>query len=455
MKTFQTVNPHNELTIEEYRFATTKEINQSLLQSQDAYSMWRKRPLSDRVKCVEKLATLLKENRETLAVQMTSEMGKPIQESRAEISKCALLCSYYSENADSFLSPKTVLTDAQHSYLRYDPIGTILGIMPWNFPLWQVFRCAIPAIFAGNTFILKHALNVMGTALSIEKLFLEADFPEHVFVNTIARHEDIEGIINHSQIGGVALTGSVEAGSAVAKLAGAAIKPCILELGGSDAFIVLEDCDIDRAVEAGIFSRMLNNGQSCIAAKRFLIQRSIHDTFLEKMIAKVSQIRLGDPMDEDTTMGPMARPDLRQHLRRQVDTTLHEGAVEAYKHHFQSESGYYFSPIILSDVDPNHTMFIEETFGPAIAITKIETLEEAVKISNQSAFGLGATIWTKNTLSDALISQMDVGTIAINGFVKSDPRLPFGGTKKSGFGRELSKSGIHAFVNEKVVSRFS
>lgn len=451
---FQTVNPHNESLIQEYRFSTAKEISSDLDASRKAYAIWRKTPLNQRLVFLGNLSIALENQKESLATQMTTEMGKPIAESRSEIEKCVLLCRYYVEKSPIFLRAKTIQTDALHSSVRFDPIGTILGIMPWNFPLWQVFRCAVPAIAAGNCFLLKHALNVMGCAISIQNVFEEAGFPKGVFLNTIARHEDIAKIITHPQIAGVALTGSVAAGSAVAKIAGAAIKPCVLELGGSDAFIVLEDCNIDEAVQAGFFSRMLNNGQSCIAAKRFLVQRSIYDTFIEKIVEKVSQIKLGNPISPTTSMGPMARPDLRKTLWSQVDRGVLEGANIAFHHPFLSDSGYYFSPLVITDVAPTQTLFIEETFGPVIAISSIDSIQDALKISNQSVFGLGATIWTESELSSDLISQFDVGTLAINGFVKSDSRLPFGGTKKSGFGRELSKSGIGAFVNEKTVSRF-
>ncbi len=454
MKGFQTINPSTSFPLSTYAFLNGEEIGESLQHSEEVYKSWRTREMDFKCDLLEKLAKLLTEQEETLAIEMTLEMGKPIKESRSELRKCAWLCRYYAQEGPRFLRPQRVGADLLFSTIRYDPIGAVLGIMPWNFPYWQVFRAAIPAIFAGNCFILKHAINVMGCAESIEELFLEAGFPDHLFMNLAIRHEDIGKLISTPHIAGVALTGSLKAGSIVAKLAGENIKPCVLELGGSDAFIVLEDCDIDGAVKAGVFSRMLNNGQSCIAAKRFLVQSSIYDSFLQKIVSEVSKIRVGDPLSETTQMGPMARSDLRDTLNTQVCRSVDEGATLEYVHPYDGQEGFFYPPRVMSNVTSAQPVFVEETFGPALAISRIDDLSEAIRLSNQSSFGLGATIWTDSHIDEATLASLDVGTIAINGFVKSDPRLPFGGTKQSGYGRELSQSGIRAFVNEKVISRF-
>lgn len=451
MNTFHTINPASEEVLQEYSYWEWPVIEKALQDSKDAYEIWRLFSIEQRIGKFEKLVVLLEKSKERLSLLMTREMGKAIAESRAEVDKCAWLCRYYIENGEGFLAPREIESDASQSYVRFDPMGTILAIMPWNFPLWQVFRAAVPAMIAGNAVMLKHAINVMGSAESIEALFVDAGFPVGTFLNVKVQHQDIEAVIHHRQIAGVALTGSVGAGSAVARIAGAAIKPCVLELGGSDAFIVMEDADIDAAVEAGTFSRMLNNGQSCIAAKRFLIQESIYDIFVEKMVSKVREFNIGDPLDEKNVMGPMARRDLLEEIDRQVLETIENGGKEIYRHPKKHQDGYYFPPVIVGDIRPEHSMFIEEIFGPAVALTRVKDLEEAIRFTNMSEFGLGASLWMGKEVSAETLSRIDTGYIAVNGFVKSDPRLPFGGTKKSGYGRELSEFGIHAFVNKKTI----
>jgi succinate-semialdehyde dehydrogenase/glutarate-semialdehyde dehydrogenase len=380
---------------------------------------------------------------------ITLEMGKPISEAKAEILKCAWVCDYYADHASEFLAPESFETDATKSFVRHDPIGAVFAIMPWNFPFWQVFRFAAPTLIAGNSALLKHAPNVFGCAVFMEEVFIKAGVSEGVFQNLIVHHDETEKIIAHPTVQAVTLTGSERAGSAVAAIAGKYIKKTVLELGGTNAFIVWEDADIDQAVKTAITARMLNCGQSCIAAKRFILMEPIYDTFVAKFIAGVRALKSGNPMDEETQVGPLARKDLADQLNKQVTDSIKLGAKLLLG---GTQNNCYHEPTVLGDVKPGMPAFDQESFGPLAAMIKATDIEHAFALSEQSEYGLGVTVCTKDI--EKALSYADWvsdGAYFINELVKSDPRLPFGGTKKSGYGRELSKDGILEFVNRKTV----
>ena len=376
-------------------------------------------------------------------------MGKPINEARGEINKCAWVCDFYAENAERFLADEIIETDASESFVSHDPMGTVLAIMPWNFPFWQVFRFVAPTLTAGNTGLLKHAPNVFGCATHIEEIFLEAGFPDGVFQNLFIHHDKTESIISNDIVKAVTLTGSERAGKSVGALAGKYLKKSVLELGGNNAFIVLEDADIEQAVETGIKARMMNSGQSCIAAKRFILVGDAYEKFLPAYIDGVKSIKKGDPMDESTEIGPLARKDLADQLHEQLEKSVKKGAkIEVGGN--QNEA--FHEPTVLTGVKPGMAAFDEETFGPLAAIIRAKDVDEAFKLAADSKYGLGVTLFTSNIENARRhISKAPDGAFFINELVKSDPRLPFGGTGNSGYGRELSREGIHEFVNKKTV----
>lgn len=428
---------------------TEEELDAILDRSAVAFETWRKKPLSHRIELIKKAGQVLRDNLEEYATIITKEMGKPISESRAEVNKCAWVCDYYAENAAEFLKPEQVETDANQSFVRHDPIGAVFAIMPWNFPFWQVFRFAAPTLTAGNTGILKHAPNVFGCAKMIEGIFTKAGYPEGVFQNLIVHHSRTEKIIAHDSVKAVTLTGSEMAGSAVAQLAGKYLKKSLLELGGNNGFIVLEDADMDMAVKTAVSARMLNCGQSCIAAKRFILLEGIHDQFVSKFIQAIENLKTGDTMDDSTQVGPLARKDLADQLNSQVKRSVEQGAKILFG---GEQQNCFHQPTVLAGIKPGMPAFDEETFGPLAAIIKAKDLEEAFHLSGKSKYGLGTTVFTTNT--DKAIGYADRvndGAYFINELVKSDPRLPFGGTKRSGYGRELAKDGMMEFVNRKVV----
>jgi succinate-semialdehyde dehydrogenase/glutarate-semialdehyde dehydrogenase len=446
---FNSVNPYNGEKVGQYTALTTNELEGKLERSSKAFKTWSRKPLSHRTNLIKKAGEVLRENVEEYAQMITSEMGKPISESRAEVNKCAWVCDYYAENAESFLAPEEVQTDAQQSFVRHDPIGTVLAIMPWNFPFWQVFRFAAPTLTAGNTGLLKHAPNVFGCAEMIEDVFTKAGYPEGVFQNLIVHHDQTEKIIAHDAIKAVTLTGSEMAGSAVAQIAGKYIKKSLLELGGNNSFIVLEDANIDQAVKTAVSARMLNCGQSCIAAKRFILLESIHDEFVEKFTKAVGELKAGDTKDEATQVGPLARQDLADQLHRQIKISLEEGATLLIG---GKQDNCFHQPTVLGDVKPGMTAFEEETFGPLAAIIKAKDVDEAFALSEQSKFGLGVSVFTRDTAKAVEYAErVSDGAYFVNELVKSDPRLPFGGNKRSGYGRELAKDGMMEFINKKVV----
>ncbi|TDN81552.1 succinate-semialdehyde dehydrogenase/glutarate-semialdehyde dehydrogenase [Salegentibacter sp. 24] len=446
---FYSTNPYNGVQVGKYTAQTTEETSKVLNLSGNAFKDWSKKPLSSRTALLKNAAQVLRDHVNDYAQMITQEMGKPISESRAEINKCAWVCDYYAENAAGFLAPEEIKTDATHSYVRHDPIGSVFAIMPWNFPFWQVFRFAAPTLTAGNTGILKHAPNVFGCALKIEEVFKKAGYPKGVFQNLIVHHDQTEMIIAHDAVQAVTLTGSEAAGSAVAQLSGKYIKKSLLELGGNNSFIVWEDADIDRAVKTAVSARMLNCGQSCIAAKRFILLEGIYEEFISKFKATVNDLKVGDIMDHTTQIGPLARKDLADQLQSQVKRSLEQGAELILG---GEQDNCFHQPTILGNVRPGMPAFDEETFGPLAAVIKAKSIEEAFELSEKSKFGLGTTVFTKDIKKAMeMAEKVSDGAYFVNELVKSDPRLPFGGTKRSGYGRELAKEGMMEFVNKKTV----
>ena len=446
---FKSINPYNGQQVAKFTALTKDELDEKLNISQKAFETWKKVPLKERCQLIKNAGQVLRDNVDDYAKMITLEMGKPISESRSEVNKCAWVCDYYADNAESFLADEIIETDASKSFVRHDPIGAVLAIMPWNFPFWQVFRYAAPTLIAGNTGLLKHAANVFGSAELIEDVFIKAGVPKGVFQNLIIHHDQTEKIIAHDAVKAVTLTGSERAGSAVAEITGKHIKKTVLELGGNNAFIVWEDADIDEAVKRAITARMLNCGQSCIAAKRFILIESIYEEFVAKFTKAVSDLKSGDPLKENTKVGPLAREDLADQLNMQVKESVKSGAELLYG---GDQDKCYHDPTVLGNVTPGMPVFDEETFGPVAAMIKAKDIEHAFALSEQSKYGLGVTVCTKNTEKALTYAhKVSDGAYFINELVKSDPRLPFGGTKKSGYGRELSKDGIMEFVNRKTI----
>ncbi len=446
---FKSINPYNGQVVGQYISLTPKELEERLDKSRNAFEAWREVPISERCALLRQAGVVLRDHMEEFAQMISLEMGKPISESRSEVNKCAWVCDYYSENAAEFLADESITTDAEKSFVRHDPIGAVLAIMPWNFPFWQVFRYAAPTLTAGNTGLLKHAPNVFGCAQQIEGVFTKAGFPPFVFQNLIVHHDQTEVIIDHDAVKAVTLTGSERAGSAVAEIAGRHIKKTVLELGGNNAFIVCEDADIDKSVKTALTARLLNCGQSCIAAKRFILMEGIYNEFVQKFTHAVKQLKSGDPLDDNTAIGPLARLDLANQLNKQVSESLEKGAKLILG---GNQNGCYHEPTILGDVVPGMAAFDEETFGPLAAMIKAVDIDHAFALSENSKYGLGVTVCTRNT-GEALkyAGRVSDGAYFINELVKSDPRLPFGGTKHSGYGRELARDGIMEFVNRKTV----
>lgn len=420
-----------------------------LQKASNAFLIWKTKNLSERLVFLPKLATILLENKEGYAKVITNEMHKPISQSIAEIEKCALLCNYYYENADSFLATKYIKTEASESYVTYEPLGVILGVMPWNFPFWQVFRFAVPTLIAGNTVVVKHASNVSKSAELIEKLFEKAGFPKGCYQNLSISSQEVAAVIANPIIKAVSLTGSEQAGIAVATEAGKQLKKCVLELGGNNAFIILEDANLDKAVATAVNARMQNAGQSCIAAKRFLVHENIAKEFVDKFKIALQNLKTGNPLDKETQIGSLARVDLAKELEKQVQQSIQMGAQLILG---GKRNNAFYEPTILTNVTIQMPVFHEETFGPVAAITTFKTIEEAIVLSNESQFGLGVSIFTTDIdFIKTKISAFKEGAVFINEMVKSDPRLPFGGIKKSGYGRELSEEGIKEFVNIKTI----
>ncbi|GEQ86346.1 succinate-semialdehyde dehydrogenase [Patiriisocius marinistellae] len=443
------INPYNGDEIKTFKTHTKVEISEILNKADKRFYSWRETTFAHRKKLMLAAAAELKKNIKEYAETMTAEIGKPISQSIAEIEKCAWVCEYYAEQAEDHMANSIIKTDAHKSYTSYEPIGVVLAVMPWNYPFWQVFRFAAPALMAGNIGVLKHASNVFGSALNIEKVFKRAGFPDNCFITLLVGSESIEEVIENPNIKAVTLTGSGPAGSAVAATAGKHIKKTVLELGGNNALVVMKDCDIDKTVDICVQARFQNTGQSCIAGKRLLIDDKISEVFIEKLLVKVRELKSGDPMEEETYIGTMAREDLAKELEQQVKNTIKAGGKLEIG---GKRQGAYFEPTVVSNVSPTMDMFKQETFGPALSITTFKTVDEAIELSNNSRFGLGVSIFTKNIeAAEKIAYKFDEGAVFINSLVKSDPRLPFGGVKESGYGRELSEHGIREFLNRKTI----
>ena len=453
MATITAINPATGATIRTYPEPSQEEVKHRLSQAGQAFAAWRHTAFRERATVMRALAAALRARAAEHAVLMAQEMGKPVTQGRVEIDKCASVCEYYAGQAERFLAPELIATEARKSYVAFEPLGVVLAIMPWNFPFWQVFRAAVPALMAGNTMVLKHATNVPGCALAIEQLFEAAGAPEGIFHTLLVSSDRVPGLIEQPQIAAVTLTGSTGAGQAVAAKAGALLKKTVLELGGSDPYIILEDADLEPTVEACVASRLINAGQSCIAAKRFIVVGSIRSRFEAAFAERMRAQTVGDPLREDVTVGPLARRDLRDGLHGQVARSCEQGATRLLGGEVPSSPGAFYPPTVLTDVKPGMAAFDEETFGPVAAIVGVDNESQAIEAANHSPFGLGAAVFTKDVARGERIAatQLDAGSCFVNAFVRSDPRLPFGGVKQSGYGRELSSFGIREFVNIKTV----
>ena len=449
---FTAINPANGEKLKTYPGWNAAHLEQALAASAEAAPAWGTRPLSERSTLMQRAGEVLLQHRDEYAGLMSREMGKLIGEARAEIEKCSRCCAYYAEHGAALLADEPAATDAVKSYVAYQPLGTVLAIMPWNFPFWQAIRAAAPALTAGNTMVLKHADNVPGCGLALEQVFREAGFPAGVFQTLMIGIPEIEAVIKDARIAAVTLTGSERAGRAVGQEAGAVLKKCVLELGGSDAFVVLEDADLARAAEVGVKSRFQNAGQSCIAAKRFIVTDKIADAFLKEFTVRTQALRTGDPLDEKTTLAPLARLDLRDKLHAQVEDAVAQGARLALGGAPQPGKGAFYPPTILDGVGPGMRAWSEEMFGPAASIIRVPDEDAALAAANSSSYGLGGSVWTRDLKrSETFARRLQSGSAFVNGMVKSDPRLPFGGVKNSGYGRELSRHGILEFTNVKTV----
>ncbi|GAO42067.1 NAD-dependent succinate-semialdehyde dehydrogenase [Flavihumibacter petaseus] len=450
MEHFTSIHPYTGDPVAVYPLMSSNQVSLALSQAQWAYPEWSSSGFAERGRVLREVARLLREDKDTYAELITMEMGKIIGEARGEVEKSAWVCDYYADNAETFLQPEIIEAGYRKSLVRYEPVGAVLGIMPWNFPFWQVFRYAAPTLMAGNVTLLKHAPNVSGCSLAIAALFQKAGAPEGVFQSLIIDIPLLQMVMESGIVQAATLTGSERAGASLAALAGSQIKKTVLELGGSDPLIVLADADISQAVATAIQSRFLNAGQSCIGAKRFIVIAQVYQAFLEALQAGMDNLRTGDPRDPLTTTAPVARPDLAENLRRQWQASVQRGARLVRG---GEVTGCRIKPGLLLDAVPGMPAFDEETFGPLAVLTRAADEEEAVKLANASTYGLAASIWTRDEEKGlALAGKIQSGAVFINSLVKSDPRLPFGGIKKSGYGRELGKSGIHEFVNVKTVA---
>lgn len=449
----QSINPTYNQVIQNYEEYSLEQINKIIEQCNEAFHIHLKSNFSERASHLVKVSEILKRDKRKLAELITLEMGKPILQSIAEVEKCAWVCDYYAESGERFLSDELIQTDASKSYVSFQPLGVILAIMPWNFPFWQVFRFAAPSLMAGNTAVLKHSSNVSGCALAIEDIFNEAGFIENTFRTILISSKGIEEVIKNPLIKAITLTGSTNAGSSVASIAGKYIKKTVLELGGSDPYIILKDANLEEATETCVNARLINNGQSCIAAKRFIIVENVYDEFENLFLKKMIKKKMGDPLNEKVDLGPQARMDLRDDLINQVQRSIEQGAKLILGGNIPESKGSFYPPTILTEVKKGMPAFDEELFGPVAPLIKVKDEKEAIRVANYSSFGLGAAIFTNDLERGELIAkeQIQAGSCFVNLAVKSDPRLPFGGINQSGYGRELSSFGIREFVNIKTV----
>ncbi len=448
----QSLNPFTEKVEKSFPETTKENVCKIIDDVHNEYLGWKEVSFKERGKLMKRAAEILRDEKSNYGKILTLEMGKTLTQAIAEVEKCAWVCDYYADNAEEILSEELIETDASQSFVRFDPIGVVFAVMPWNFPFWQVFRFTAPALMAGNAAVLKHASNVPMSASAIENIFYKAGFPNNLFRTLLIGSSLVEDVINNSKIKAVTLTGSEQAGKKIAETCGKLLKKNVLELGGSDPFIVLDDANLDDAVKNAVTARLINNGQSCIAAKRFIITKSIYDEFENKFVDEMLKVKVGDPMDIATQLGPIAREDLLIELNEQVRISVEKGAKVLCGGSRIAGNGFFYSPTVLANVKPGMPAYDDELFGPVASLIKADDEDEAIRIANDSLFGLGASLWTTNIdKAKLLASKIESGSVFINGMVKSDPRLPFGGIKNSGYGRELSHYGIKEFVNIKTV----
>jgi succinate-semialdehyde dehydrogenase/glutarate-semialdehyde dehydrogenase len=450
---FETVNPATEEVEDTYEKHSIEEVDEILTEADETFNEWNTKRIEERESLLSEAADVLRDRKREYAETMTREMGKPVSQAVAEVEKCAWVCEYYAERAGEHLQDERIGGEpGTKTYARYEPLGVVLAVMPWNYPFWQVFRFAAPALAAGNVGILKHASNVPGCALAIQDVFDRAGFPEGAFSALLVDSGDVDGVIRDDRVRAVTLTGSNPAGEAVASTAGEEIKKTVLELGGSDPFVVLDDADVETAAETAAQARNLNSGQSCIAAKRHIVHEDVYEEFLKAFVGEVKDMTVGDPSEEDTDVGPQARGDLRDELHAQVKASIEAGATLEAGGEIPDGDGYYYPPTVLTDVPDACPVANEEVFGPVAAVFPVSGEDEAVELANSSRYGLGASVWTEDLRrGEELTRRIDAGMTFVNSLVRSDPRLPFGGVKESGYGRELAADGIREFTNKKTV----
>ncbi len=448
-----TINPATGETLKTYEAHTDAEVDAKLAAAEAAFKTWRLVPIAERAAMLNTVADVLKRDRDALARLATLEMGKTLASSLAEVDKCASVCRHYAEKAETYLADEPIESNASKSWVSYQPLGPVLAVMPWNFPYWQVFRFAAPATAAGNVGLLKHASNVPQVALAIERIFKEAGYPDGVFQTLLIGGSEVERVIRDDRVQAATLTGSEPAGMSVGKIAGEEIKHVVLELGGSDPFIVMPSADVEKAAKTAVTARMINNGQSCIAAKRFIVHADVYDAFAEAFVAGMEANVVGDPMDEATTLGPLATEAIRDELASQVEASIREGAKVLTGGKTIDGDGWFYAPTVLADLPPESPARKEEMFGPAAMLFKVASIDEAIDIANETRFGLGSAAFTNDQTEIARFGRdLNAGCVFINTMVASDPRLPFGGVKKSGVGRELAGHGIREFVNVKTIA---
>jgi succinate-semialdehyde dehydrogenase/glutarate-semialdehyde dehydrogenase len=446
------VNPATGEVLREFTPHNQTEIEEKLERAARAFQAHRRTSFDERAKRMLGAAEILDAERERFARLMTEEMGKPVRGAREEAAKCALVCRYYAEHAEKFLADEMVETGATRSFVHYEPLGAVLAVMPWNFPFWQVFRFAAPALMAGNTGLLKHASNVPQCALAIEEIFLRAGFPEGVFQTLLINSDEVARVLGDARVRAATLTGSEHAGSEVASRAGREIKKTVLELGGSDPFIVMPSADFESAVSTAVKARTINNGQSCIAAKRFIVHADIYEEFARRMASGMEALKVGDPSDETTDIGPLATESIVEELGAQVRKSVEMGARALTGGERLRQKGNYYAPTVLADIPKNSPAYAEEFFGPVALLFRVASIEEAIALANDTTFGLGASAWTRDDGErERFVDEIEAGAVFINAMVASDPRLPFGGVKRSGYGRELGAFGIREFVNIKTI----
>jgi succinate-semialdehyde dehydrogenase/glutarate-semialdehyde dehydrogenase len=450
--TITTINPATAQPIQTFELLSSAEIERKLALASRAFLTHRRTSFEQRAQWMNRAAELLEQNAPRLGALITQEMGKPVKAAEAEVTKCAWVCRYYAENAQSFMSDEKVETGAMRSLIRYQPIGAILAVMPWNFPFWQVFRFAAPTLMAGNVGLLKHASNVPGSALAIEKLLSDAGFPEGVFQTLVIPAKDVEQVIASPHVAAATLTGGEPAGCALAVGAGKRLKKTVLELGGSDPFIVMPSADLGKAVEAAVKARIINNGQSCICAKRFIVADAIAAQFEQRFVAAFEKLKIGDPMDPANDVGPLATEQVLDSLDQQVQQSAAQGARILTGGRRLPGPGFYYAPTVLTDIPTSSPAYSEELFGPVASVFRVSSIDEAIRIANDTEFGLASSVWTHDPAEqDRFTSEIQAGAVFVNAMVVSDPRLPFGGIKRSGYGRELGLCGIREFVNVKTV----